>query len=759
MKNSDNSHKGNVRATNVQMGNITRKPPQSADASRPTHAKANKSEVVRRRQRDSQRDKHMWDQLSKANRLKFHVAHCLKKTIKAFDHTQLPQTGVHAHQHMAEHLSASPIGRNRSVVRADSIGEVRLTLRRPEAATTKAEEKMADNRPSEQSTSSKVHGSSQLQLCSKTGKKASAKTDRAPTNIAGSSIREVTLRRPGDEAATTRAEEKMTKNRPSEESTRTEAHDSSQLQLCSEIGTPASAKTDCAPSPQRKKELFEDKTATKTDDDMRLPSPWTAKQKFVLTDQSILKEFKIGEGVACQTQLADNLQLCAICDFLLVRHCSECLERKRFAMKRIQTVTEKHAELLLGPLTLPAVFEVFRVNLFYDEMVASEEQSWQDLNALDEFMADVTTYYRKEWSRLLVVYKLAFQLLSCTAVNEPKDAKTEAAVSELLLRGSTAKATDGNAGKLSFVQGIISVILDQNIDSRERAFAVIILERASNILNLSLAVARLSPDQQKQQTQALWRTLHVALLDIIAQPNACPCGGPVGIKEILQRIQGLIASHTSDGASILDDMLNDSTDIDLELDELLMDDTPEDPRCIDASMMKITMRVVTGLHTLPENSISWYHGELVVLAVKLALLNTEIATSIINSLLKKWPWASHKKQILFLHTLERVLDSVWYQDDLITAVLPRLLRVLSRVVTAEHSLVMRQLFPLFVNEQISTTIWFSHLDDVLPALYPRLQITAKTHWDSDSVRIAQLILNMLEKLDPDVFEHFKKSIK
>merc|ERR1712025_899619 len=113
-------------------------------------------------------------------------------------------------------------------------------------------------------------------------------------------------------------------------------------------------------------------------------------------------------------------------------------------------------------------------------------------------------------------------------------------------------------------------------------------------------------------------------------------------------------------------------------------------RDIDTSMLKLTMRIVTRLHALSANSLSWFHGELVTLAVKVALLDEDIAKGIIQSLLKRWPWASQKKQICFLHTLERVLDSVWYQEDVIQALLPSMLRVLSRVLTAENSMIMKQ---------------------------------------------------------------------
>merc|ERR1719378_1137559 len=97
-------------------------------------------------------------------------------------------------------------------------------------------------------------------------------------------------------------------------------------------------------------------------------------------------------------------------------------------MKSVQVLTEKepdNAWLIQGNI-LPLVFRVFSSNIFRDASPTNWQHTWQDMDKLDEFTPDIASYFKhSDWSRIIIIYKILFQLITLEAVTNPSTPEFE----------------------------------------------------------------------------------------------------------------------------------------------------------------------------------------------------------------------------------------------------------------------------------------------------------------------------------------------
>jgi serine/threonine-protein phosphatase 2A regulatory subunit B' len=128
------------------------------------------------------------------------------------------------------------------------------------------------------------------------------------------------------------------------------------------------------------------------------------------------------------------------------------------------------------------------------------------------------------------------------------------------------------------------------------------------------------------------------------------------------------------------------------------------------------------------------------------------SVTIINGLLKVWPWTNSAKQILFLNELEEIMELV--SDAQLESVLKPLFRHLSRCIGSDHFQVAERALFLWNNGKLLATGCLApkHTERILPIIYKPLSTAAESHWNSTIEELAEVVLKHYRESDAALFK-------
>lgn len=133
--------------------------------------------------------------------------------------------------------------------------------------------------------------------------------------------------------------------------------------------------------------------------------------------------------------------------------------------------------------------------------------------------------------------------------------------------------------------------------------------------------------------------------------------------------------------------------------------------------------------------------------------DAQLASNVIEGLLKFWPLQSATKEQLFLNELEEILETA-HKNELEKVLVP-LFTQISRCVSSPHFQVAERALFMWNNETIAT-FTNEHRDQILPILYPALVKNTKDHWNTTVHSLAFNIIRLFMDMDINLWNKVSK---
>lgn len=133
--------------------------------------------------------------------------------------------------------------------------------------------------------------------------------------------------------------------------------------------------------------------------------------------------------------------------------------------------------------------------------------------------------------------------------------------------------------------------------------------------------------------------------------------------------------------------------------------------------------------------------------------DAQLASAVIEGLLKFWPLQSATKEQLYLNELEEILETA-HKSELEKVLVP-LFTQISRCVSSPHFQVAERALFMWNNETIAT-FTNEHREQILPILYPALVKNTKDHWNTTVHSLAFNIIRLFMDMDINLWNKVSK---
>lgn len=148
----------------------------------------------------------------------------------------------------------------------------------------------------------------------------------------------------------------------------------------------------------------------------------------------------------------------------------------------------------------------------------------------------------------------------------------------------------------------------------------------------------------------------------------------------------------------------------------------------------------------PKAMVSYYN-ELLYCTIQYMEKEAEAAVAIVNGLVRYWPWSCSSKQVLFVTTLEEVMERI--HTEQLEAVKEPLFNTIAACIASQHFQVAERTLYMWNNEKLARGIFHHQRASLLlPFVYAPLHRNAQSHWNSNVETMSQSILKMYADEDP-----------
>lgn len=162
--------------------------------------------------------------------------------------------------------------------------------------------------------------------------------------------------------------------------------------------------------------------------------------------------------------------------------------------------------------------------------------------------------------------------------------------------------------------------------------------------------------------------------------------------------------------------------------------------------------VLIPLHKV--RSFSQFSQQLAYCVTQFISKEHSLASAVIEGLLKFWPRQSANKEQLFLNELEEVLEAST-GPELKKMLIPLFTQVAVCVASPHFQVAERALF--FWNNDAVAQFTNEHRAHILPILYPALNASTQTHWNSTVHSLAFNIIRMFMEMDVSLWDQVSKN--
>jgi len=173
-----------------------------------------------------------------------------------------------------------------------------------------------------------------------------------------------------------------------------------------------------------------------------------------------------------------------------------------------------------------------------------------------------------------------------------------------------------------------------------------------------------------------------------------------------------------------------------------------------AEHVRFLKKVLIPLHKVP--SFSQFSQQLAYCVTQFIDKDPSLGSTVIEGLLNFWPKQSASKEQLFLNELEEVLETSTGPE--VTKMLSPLFAQVARCVESPHFQVSERALFLWNNDAIAS-FTNEHREQVLPIIYPSLNTTTQSHWNSTVHSLAFNIVRMFMEMDIALWEKMGKEFQ
>lgn len=168
----------------------------------------------------------------------------------------------------------------------------------------------------------------------------------------------------------------------------------------------------------------------------------------------------------------------------------------------------------------------------------------------------------------------------------------------------------------------------------------------------------------------------------------------------------------------------------------------------------VLLKVLIPLHKT--RSLPSYHQNLMACLKLFALKEPKLISTIVFAMLQLWPWRMAVKQVLFLDTIEELLDIT--KGDEFKKMQKELVPRLALCVSSTHSHVAERVLALWQNEDL-VKLFNQHRRNVFPPVIRALYKNQKQHWSpSVGTKTADTLKQIME-VDRDIFDTVTADIR
>jgi serine/threonine-protein phosphatase 2A regulatory subunit B' len=150
--------------------------------------------------------------------------------------------------------------------------------------------------------------------------------------------------------------------------------------------------------------------------------------------------------------------------------------------------------------------------------------------------------------------------------------------------------------------------------------------------------------------------------------------------------------------------------------------------------------------------VSLYHQQLSYCIIQYVEKDPDTAITVLNGLVKFWPWSCSSKQVLFLNELEEILELLG--TDQLMQVRETLFRLIAKCLGSQHFQVAERALFLWNNENLVNAGCLSrqHAPVILPMIYGPLYKNSSDHWNATVEGLAQNVLKMYMEYDLALYD-------
>lgn len=150
--------------------------------------------------------------------------------------------------------------------------------------------------------------------------------------------------------------------------------------------------------------------------------------------------------------------------------------------------------------------------------------------------------------------------------------------------------------------------------------------------------------------------------------------------------------------------------------------------------------------------VALYHQQLSYCIIQYVEKDPDTAVTVLQGLVRFWPWSCSSKQVLFLNELEEILELLG--TDQLLQVRETLFRLIAKCLGSHHFQVAERALFLWNNENLVNAGCLSrqHAAAILPLIYGPLYRNSADHWNATVESLAQNVLKMYMDYDLALYD-------
>lgn len=149
--------------------------------------------------------------------------------------------------------------------------------------------------------------------------------------------------------------------------------------------------------------------------------------------------------------------------------------------------------------------------------------------------------------------------------------------------------------------------------------------------------------------------------------------------------------------------------------------------------------------------IAAYHAQLSYCISQYVEKDPETIVTIVDGLVRYWPWTNAAKQVLFLNELEEILELC--RAEQLLQVQDTLYKLLAQCLSSTHFQVIERVLYFWNSEHLCLSLLAqSKASILLPYVFGPLSKSAAGHWNQAVEGLAQSVLKMFMEMDIALYE-------